>query len=255
MALLYAARTHPGKRHRSNQDAVLVRGRVYQKPWHASGSLHERSPLLVAVADGVSTSPAPAAASRATLSALRASFAEAPQRAARQHVDAAFERFCALKSTARRGMASTLVAAVVRDARALVFNAGDSRAYFLASGGLQRVSKDHTVIQRMLDRGEITPAQAARAANLYGAIDSCFVADPYMGSPEIHACEVSLAAGSTLMLCSDGVTSYLSDDEIARAGAAVRYDPRALVERLFTTAIDRGGEDDLSAVVLTRKRA
>lgn len=81
------------------------------------------------------------------------------------------------------------------------------------------------------------------------------MADPYAGSPEIHACEVSLAAGATLMLCSDGVTSYLTDDEIARAGAAVRYDPRALVGRLFATAIDRGGEDDLSAVVLTRKKA
>jgi serine/threonine protein phosphatase PrpC len=57
------------------------------------------------------------------------------------------------------------------------------------------------------------------------------------------------------MLCSDGVTSYLTDDEIAGAGAAVRYDPRALVGRLFATAIDRGGEDDLSAVVLTRKKA
>ena len=258
--LRYEARTHPG-RHRgvgqgarvpihphSNQDAILVRDRVHQRPWHGQGELDESAPFLVAVADGVGTSPSPAAASRAVLAALREAFQREPHRPARHLVAQVHERICAAVTRAQRGMASTLAAVIVRGSRAVVFNSGDSRIYQLAAGQARLLSRDHTILQGMLDRGEISATEAAGAASFYSSIDACFIADRFSEPPEVFVREIDWEPGTTLLLCSDGLTGVVDAAQIAATEEA----PGPRVEALFQAALERESEDDISLVMLTK---
>jgi serine/threonine protein phosphatase PrpC len=247
--MLYAARTHPGLKHQSNQDALLLHGRVHQRPWRGHGRLDRSVPLLVAVADGVSTSPAPAVASRMVLTALRQAFERDPHRPVRHYVRLVHERLCAAATRAQRGMSSTLVGVIVRGDRAVVFNAGDSRAYQLAPGQARRLTRDHTTLRRMLDRGEITEAEAANAASCYSSLDSCFVADPFEDQPETFVREMPWEPGTSLLLCSDGLSGVVDDGKIAAAGGS----PEARLDLLFQLALDHGSRDDISLVLLTRE--
>lgn len=240
----YAALTHPGRRRKANQDAILINGQVHQRPWRGSGALGPGS--LVAVADGVSTSPAPAEASRAVLEALRASFERAPQRPPRFHADAVHERICSGLTRARRGMASTLAAVVVQGPRVTAFNAGDSRIYLVSRGQARQLSKDHTALQGMLDRGEISPSQAAGAASFYQSLDNCFIADAFSEPPALSAREFEWQLGDALLLCSDGLTGVVDGGFIAATSGA----PAERVEALFEAAIARGSEDDISILWL-----
>lgn len=226
----------------------MIENQIHQQPWQGSGELDDTAPLIVAVADGVSTSPSPAAASRAVLSALRGSFERDPRRASRRHAEVIHEEICAHTTRAQRGMASTLAAVIVRGARAVVFNSGDSRVYRLSPGRAELLSRDHTALQRMLDEGEITPAQAAGAASFYSSLDSCFVADTFADPPDIFVREIDWTPGTTLLLCSDGLTCAVDDEAIA----ATEGEPAARVESLFVAALERGSKDDISLVILER---
>lgn len=244
--LHYAALTHPGRKHRENQDAILVRDRIHQKSWRGNGLLDDSGPLLAAVADGVSSSVAPATASRSVLSALRDSVLREPHRPVRYHADVVHDRLCGKLKRAQRGMASTLVAAIVRGPRAVVFNAGDSRAYLLSAGHARLLSRDHTTLQRMLDHGEITPAQAASAASFYNGLESCFIADTFSEPPELCVREIDLLPGTALLLCSDGLTHFAPEGALAAAWST----PEATVEALFSAALEYGSDDDISLVIL-----
>jgi PPM family protein phosphatase len=250
MTLRYAARTHFGKRHSRNEDALLIRDCVHQKPWCGSGELSARRATLIAIADGVSTSSAPSVASRTVLTCLRESFRRAPELTPREHLNVTYTKLCEKARTNAKHyrMASTLVAAIVKGDRVITFNSGDSRAYLLAQGRVWRASQDHTLLQRMIDRGELPPERHAEFAHLSSHLATCFVADPKFGPPGYTSYDVALPPGAALLLCSDGITQYVDDHEMASVNAS----PRGVVDWLYNTAVARGGDDDLSLVLLAR---
>ena len=126
----------------------------------------------------------------------------------------------------------------------LLANVGDSRAYRWAAGRLQQVSVDHSLVQELVAAGEITVEEAAAHPERH-------VVTRALG---VHATEADyfllpLAAAERLLLCSDGVTEMLDDARIAEVLAGAD-DPRAAAEGLVEAAVEAGGRDNATALVV-----
>lgn len=144
-------------------------------------------------------------------------------------------------------MGTTLTLAYVLWPRAYVIHAGDSRAYLFRGGELQQVTRDHTVAQRMVDQGVLTP-EAAENTRWAHTLSSCISARPEALQTDIF--RVALQVGDTLLLCTDGLAKPTSDAAIA--GHLVRTPAdgaEAVARRLVDAANEAGGPDNITAVV------
>jgi protein phosphatase len=140
---------------------------------------------------------------------------------------------------------ATAVAALIEGRRATLAWAGDSRGYRLRRGSLERLTRDHSLVQELIDAGELTDAEAERHPQSHvvtRAVGAGDRADPSFA-------EVDLAAGDLILLCSDGLTRCVAEAEIARilAGAP---DPEAACRGLVEAALAAGAPDNVSAVVV-----
>ena len=143
------------------------------------------------------------------------------------------------------GMGATLVLALVRNRQALVVHMGDSRAYLWRAGELRRLTRDHTLVQLLLEGGVLDQSQAAThpARNQL----SRFVGMPSEPLPESQL--VDLQPGDRLLLCTDGLTGML-DDEQLRVMLGAEADLERICQRLIEAANAAGGKDNVTALVL-----
>lgn len=165
-------------------------------------------------------------------------------------LDALHERLSAANAEIRaqsggRTMGATVVALMIARAVGHVVWAGDSRAYLLRSGRLRQVTRDHTLVQDLVDRGEIDPSTAGSHPEKHIITRAVGGADDL----ELDAAAVPLVPGDRLLLCSDGLTGCLTDDAIAAALAAADT-PDAAVRTLVNAALHAGAPDNVSAVVV-----
>jgi PPM family protein phosphatase len=187
--------------------------------------------LLIAVADGVGGGPGGEIASAAAVEELATRFFSAsPDGAIEERLadairDANTAVLRAADASGKRQAASTLVAAVVQDRRAVIANLGDSRAYLVRAGSSRQLTDDHS-------------AEIAHGITR-------FVGDPRGVQPDIFVEE--LLAGDRLLLCSDGLTRHVEPAEIAQHAAGADTD-RA-VDDLVALANARGGEDNVTVVL------
>lgn len=215
---------------------------------------------VLMVADGVSDHPAARRASSLAIESLMTSLLDSlpwspeldveSEANLRTRLQEAFLRADerlgveARREVARHGMATTLTLAFVRWPEAFIVHAGDSRAYVVRGDGIRQVTRDHTVAQRMLDRGVLTPERAARSPmrnvlwNSIGGSDSV--------TPELAT--VRLEAGDALLLCSDGLSGSL-DDEVLRRTVQRSDSAQSACEALTATAQAFGSQDDITAVL------
>lgn len=209
--LTLAYTMHQGKLCRQQQDCLLIDGMIHQDrvlPITAWSSLADE--VLLAVADGVASSGgnrriAPQQASRIVLEELVKAVRDHPawlqdgfvaNRHVR-HIQAQLSDQLA-DNPKTHGAATTLAVAHVRGRRAAILNVGDSRAYRAnRDGQWRRLSKDHTVLQGMLDRGEASPD--TEYASLYGALEHGLCADPEASDFAIHQVTVTLEPGDTMV--------------------------------------------------------
>lgn len=147
--------------------------------------------------------------------------------------------------TAYRGMSTTIVAAVVDGSTGIVAHVGDSRAYRLRDDELIGITKDHSAVQPLVDAGILTPAQARMAPDRH-VVTRAIGAEPML-RPEIRRLEV--LPGDLLLLCTDGLTEHLEDGEI-RACLAVDGNLDETADRLVEAAIDAGGSDNVTVVLV-----
>jgi serine/threonine protein phosphatase PrpC len=143
-----------------------------------------------------------------------------------------------------RGMGATIVTAWITGSQMCVVHVGDSRAYLLRAGALQQITADHSLVAEQVRLGILTPQQAATSALqsvLLRALGTA--ADVAMDVDERE-----LLAGDAVLLCSDGLTRMLDDDEIA---AVLMMDEPAqkAADHLVDMANERGGEDNVSVIV------
>jgi protein phosphatase len=143
------------------------------------------------------------------------------------------------------GMGTTLTVAYVIDTTAFIVHVGDSRAYHFHHGNLRQLTRDHTMAQDLVRSGVIKPEDAHRHAQRH--VLTNYVGGPYSGvEPEARV--VDLAGGDFLLLCSDGLTEMVRDDQIAQvlgSGLDVGNAGRKLIE----LALEAGGRDNVTVVL------
>lgn len=148
------------------------------------------------------------------------------------------------------GMGTTLVSAIAWARQALVSNVGDSRAYRIpAGGGIVRITKDHSFVEGLVDRGDIT-AEEARIHPHRNLItralgpdaDTQLLSDSY---------QVSLEPGDYLLLCTDGLVGTATDLEMERE--VLRGDNDTCLARLLKIAKAQGAPDNVTAVLLRQQ--
>ena len=211
---------------------------------------------LYAVADGMGGHAAGEVASKLALEALRDEVIRgAGQAAGAADLGALLVRAgqAAARAVAEQAqrtqsdMGTTLVAALVDTARmaAHAINVGDSRLYKLDAAAIRQVTKDHSLVQRLVDAGTITPAEARHHPNS-NLIFRTLGAKPNV---EIDRYDEPLAPGDFLLLCSDGLCGLVDDPDL-HAAVAGAPSPQAACARLIELAKEAGGHDNISAIVV-----
>jgi PPM family protein phosphatase len=206
---------------------------------------------LFAVADGMGGHSGGEVASEVALAALREHFDVATTDRLVDSVQAANEAVIARadEDSGLRGMGTTLVALadVVTDgeARLAVVNVGDSRCYLLTDDGLRQITRDHSVVQTLVDNGQITAAEAEQhpQRNILTralGIDQRIMADSW---------ELLPYAGDRYLLCSDGLFNEVSEAEIIEV-LRTEGDPNAAAAALVSRANASGGRDNISVVLV-----
>ena len=142
------------------------------------------------------------------------------------------------------GMGTTVVAAVVRDGTVHIVHAGDSRAYLYENGCLRQITKDHSMVQELVDIGQITPEQAQNHPNK-NIITRALGTKPNLKTDYNHA---GFSKGSVLIICTDGLSNYITEDSLAEF--IQRYQGSELVDKLVEQAKEMGGSDNITVVVI-----
>jgi protein phosphatase len=225
-----AFRTDTGRQRNANEDSYFA-----------------RAPIFV-VADGMGGAQAGEVASKAAADAFDRDLPEVPpERFLRETIEAANRRIheLARADAAKAGMGTTITAAIV-DAQTeavAIGHVGDSRAYRLRRGKLEQLTRDHSLVEEMRRKGQITDAQAEDHPQR-SIITRALGPEPEV---EVDLQTVPAAPGDVFLLCSDGLTTMVGEERIAAvlaAGGSMRDAVRALVDE----ANGAGGRDNITAL-------
>ena len=154
--------------------------------------------------------------------------------------------------SAYRGMGTTLIATMIDGPKSYIAHVGDSRVYRYNAGALTQITKDHSLVQEWVDNGVISADEARHAPNR-NVITRAIGAKPNVQADVV---EVELADDDLLLLCSDGLTGMLTDEQIghvlAAGDASTDDDLSALAAQLVAAANRAGGTDNITVVLARR---
>jgi len=144
------------------------------------------------------------------------------------------------------GMGTTLVVTLFFDNFMTVAHIGDSRLYRLRGESMEQVTRDHSLLQEQLDSGLITPEEAKLSQNK-NLVTRALGIDPSV-QPEVHVYETQ--PDDTYLLCSDGLSDMVEDEEIRLTLITLKSNPNLTVQQLVQAANDNGGRDNISAMLI-----
>ena len=205
------------------------------------------TPPLFAVADGMGGHAAGEVASEIAVNVLaeRApahpdseALGRAVEEANRAVIRAAHE------GRGREGMGTTMTAAMLEGERLIIAQVGDSRAYLLHQGKLQQLTRDHSLMADMIEAGQLTPEEA-RTHPQRSVITRALGSDAHL-HPDIY--EINVETGDRLLICSDGLSGMIFDDQIENTLRRVQ-DPQRCASQLVNEAIAAGGHDNVTVIV------
>jgi PPM family protein phosphatase len=234
LALHYALRSDVGLLREGNEDSAFA------------------GPRLLAIADGMGGHAAGEVASAVAISAIAPLDARGLTDGG-EMLDALATAVASARMTlhdmsemdpATEGMGTTLTALLWAGAQVAICHIGDSRAYLLRNGDLYQITRDHTLIQSLVDEGRLSPAAAAnhpQRSLIMRALQGSTDADPDL---TMH---VALL-GDRYLLCSDGLTDVVTDESVHQTLVSVP-DPDLAVAQLINQAINNGGPDNITCIV------
>ena len=225
-------RTDTGRQRRENEDSALA-----------------RAPVFV-VADGMGGAQAGEVASRIAIEAFEPGLdgSGSPEERLADRVREANREIYDRSRTdhGREGMGTTLTAAYLDDGSVAIAHVGDSRAYLFRDGKLTRLTQDHSLVDELVRRGKLTEEQAAEHPQR-SIITRALGPEPEV---EVDTWTYPVRRGDVLLLCSDGLTSMITEQRIAEIlGSSSNLEEAA--DRLIGDANEAGGRDNIT-VVLTR---
>jgi serine/threonine protein phosphatase PrpC len=255
----FFADTHAGMSGKNNEDSYAVTAYQLED--------EQKTPALLAVlSDGIGGHRAGEVASRIAVDIISREVSESdgsypPQTLTTAIAKANDQIYAQAQGADKKGMGATCSIALVIDNRLYTVTIGDSRIYLLRNGQIRQLSKDHTWIQEALDSGLIEPDQVEGHPNAH-------VIRRYLGAPTAPAADMRirltgketdaeaeanqgmvLAPGDRILLCSDGLTDLVKDEEILRALQSNTME--AAVKSLIDLANQRGGHDNITIIVLS----
>ena len=143
------------------------------------------------------------------------------------------------------GMGTTLVGVLIKGRKATVINVGDSRAYGIDADGIHQITKDHSLVQMMVDKGELTPERAKTYPGK-NFITRAIGTEPIIISDLFHR---NLAKGDFILLCSDGLSNMMDDQEILFE-VVHGVNKQHCCQRLLNIAKNRGAPDNVTSVLI-----
>lgn len=199
---------------------------------------------LIAVADGMGGHQAGEVASATALEAIRAAAARgtALTEAIEYANSAVFDK--AAGDPDLRGMGTTVTAFTTRNG-AQLGHVGDSRAYLLRAGELEQLTTDHSLVEELVREGRLTPEEAAVHPRR-SVITRALGIEPTV---QVDRIPLDLVTGDRLLLCSDGLTSMLRDDDIAKVLRRIP-EPARVARALIDAANAAGGDDNITVIIL-----
>lgn len=243
----FAGLSDVGRRRENNQDRYLI--------------LPELN--VFAVADGMGGHAAGEVASRIAIEALADTMRQngaseepmTPEHAASRLIEAVREgnrRICdsVVGHAEWRGMGTTLVAMVDLGNRVVIGHVGDSRAYRLRNGALERLTSDHSYVGEQVKLGLLTDEEAQRHP-MRNIVTRAMGNRPDL---DVEVGEEDVREGDVFLLCSDGLNSMLTDDEIRETLANHADDAEAACRALVERANAMGGDDNITVIVHTAPR-
>jgi len=238
----WGAETHIGKERQENQDSFFA----------------DPEPALFLVSDGMGGHRGGALASEIVAEDLPVMIENALDKlktGTSRTIMSLLERMIAEQSkqlqlegtseTGFRDMGATLVIALLRKGRCFIANLGDSRAYRLRKGRMVQLTRDHSVVSELIEKGHIEPEEAA-THDANGQITQ------YIGMEEkthSHVRSFALKKADRILLCTDGLTDMVADKDIAVILKG-ENDPQAACNSLMAAANKAGGHDNITALVI-----
>jgi protein phosphatase len=225
-----ALRTDTGRQRRDNEDNAFA-----------------RAPVFV-VADGMGGAQAGEVASKIATETFEQGLPDSgsPEERLAERVREANHQIYELSRSDRdrAGMGTTLTAAYVDDTSVAIAHVGDSRAYLFRDGTLERLTQDHSLVEELVRQGKLTPEQAAghpQRSIITRALGP-------EASVEVDTWTYPVRAGDILLLCSDGLTTMISEERVAGIlGEAGSLDGTA--DALIDAANEAGGRDNITVVL------
>jgi PPM family protein phosphatase len=226
----YAVASDTGRRRRRNEDNYVV------------------APPLFAVADGMGGAQAGEVASRLAASALEGGDSDGLD--GLERIDALIQeanrRIYDRASTdpAASGMGTTMTVALVEGMTVAIGHVGDSRAYLVRGEQMEQLTEDHSLVNELLKSGRLSEEEA-HVHPQRSVITRAVGTDPDV---DVDGFAIEAEEGDVFLLCSDGLTDMVSDEEILELLHAHREDLDKAVKSLVTAANRGGGEDNITAV-------
>lgn len=225
----YAFKTDTGRQRRANEDSYFAQAPIF------------------AVADGMGGAQAGEVASRMAAGAFEPGLSG--EGSPESRLEAIFHQAngeiheLSERDAERAGMGTTLTAAYVEGDKVSLAHVGDSRAYLLRDGRLRRLTSDHSLVEELRRQGRITEEEATDHPQR-SVITRALGPD---GEVEVDTLTQQARDGDVFLLCSDGLTTMLSEDEI-RDGLLASKTLRIAVSKLLEAANKAGGRDNITAV-------
>ena len=226
-----AAITDPGRKRRRNEDSYVV------------------DPPLFVVADGMGGAQAGEVASRLAAAAFR-EYHDADELAAEPRLEAIIQEANrrihdrAATDTGLSGMGTTVTAALIGERSIAIGHVGDSRAYRVRDGRLEQLTEDHSLVADLIRSGRLTPEEA-EAHPQRSVITRALGTD---ADVDVDTFAVEATPDDVFLICSDGLTSMVSEDEIGRTVAEAKALEEAS-KTLVKLANRRGGEDNITVIL------
>lgn len=149
------------------------------------------------------------------------------------------------------GMGTTIVVTLFHGDRVIIANVGDSRMYRLRDKALSQLTTDHSLVQEMLDNGYISEEEAQLSASRNLITRALGIADQV----DVDVAQDTMQNGDTYLLCSDGLTDLVTDQEILQLLLLSNDDLKTGCKQLIALANEKGGKDNISVILISLQEA